>query len=98
MKTPMFLAVVVCSVTLFSGYSEVSAAQPKQPVAAKGTTSDEQAIRVANARWLELIRKKDTTGITQLYTEDGVALPPNHKVTVGHQAIGQWWAVSAHPL
>ena len=86
------ITVLICGAALLAGCNETSDARRDQTAEAKSTASDEQAIGTANARWLELISKKDAAGIGQLYAEDGVALPPNFKAVVGREAISQWWA------
>lgn len=57
----------------------------------QATAADEQAIRSANERWLQLIRAKDAAGVAQLYAEDGVVLPANEKSAHGRDAIREWW-------
>ena len=84
--------VLICGAAVLAGCNETSDARRDQTAEAKSTASDEQAIRSANARWLELISKKDAAGIGQLYAEDGAALPPYFKAVVGRAAISQWWA------
>ena len=86
------ITVLIFGAALLAGCNETSDARRDQTAEAKSTASDEQAIGTANARWLELISKKDAAGIGQLYAEDGVALPPNFKAVVGREAISQWWA------
>jgi uncharacterized protein (TIGR02246 family) len=54
--------------------------------------ADEQAIRANVERWVGLVRNKDAAGIAQLYTEDGVVMPPNMPKAEGRAAIQQVWA------
>lgn len=84
--------ILVCTAALAASCAETSGPQRDQVAAAQSAAGDEQAIRDANARWLELIRNKDADGIRQLYAEDGVVLPQNGKAAVGRDAIGRWWA------
>ena len=88
MNSSKRVAVLIWSAALLAGCTEASDPQPDQAAEAKRAAGDAQAIRTANARWLELIRKKDAVGIGQLYAEDGVSLPQNFKAAVGRQAIG----------
>ena len=92
MNISKLVAVLICSAALLAGCTKASDAQRDQAAEMKSAASDEQAIRTANARWLQLISNKDAAGIGQLYAEDGVALPQNYKAAVGREAIGQWWA------
>ncbi|TNE31121.1 MAG: SgcJ/EcaC family oxidoreductase [Alphaproteobacteria bacterium] len=64
------------------------------PEVSASTTSaaDEEAIRGQVAKWLELIKAKDSAAIAQLYTEDGAFMPPNAPIGKGHAAIEQNWA------
>ncbi|MEO6113578.1 MAG: DUF4440 domain-containing protein [Sphingomicrobium sp.] len=92
MSSFKLVLVLVCSAALLAGCTESSDAQRDQAAELKSAANDAQAIRTANARWLQLISNKDAAGIGQLYAEDGVALPQNEKAAVGREAIGQWWA------
>jgi len=57
------------------------------------TTSapEEEAIRGQIARWLDLIKSKDSAAIAQMYTEDGAFMPPNAPIGKGREAIQQNW-------
>lgn len=92
MNSSKLVIVLICSTALLAGCTKAPDAQSNQGAEVKGAASDTQAIRAANARWLQLIRDKDAAGIAKLYAEDGAALPPNGKAAVGPQAVGQWWA------
>ncbi|MCL6698457.1 SgcJ/EcaC family oxidoreductase [Sphingomonas sp. NSE70-1] len=61
-------------------------------VASATSTADEEAIRRQVARWLELIKSKDSAAIAQIYTEDGAVMPPNATIGKGRAAIQQTWA------
>ena len=56
------------------------------------TAADEQAIRSANHRWLELVRAKDAAAIAQLYAEDGALMVPNMPIARGREAVQKAWA------
>ena len=56
------------------------------------STADEEAIRRQVARWLQLIKSKDSAAIAQMYTEDGAVMPPNAAIGKGRTAIQQTWA------
>lgn len=55
-------------------------------------TADEEAIRGQVARWLDLIKAKDSAAIAQMYTDDGAFMPPNANIGKGRTAIEQNWA------
>src|SRR5215211_3717114 len=48
-------------------------------------------IDAVNAKWMELFNKGDFAGVTQLYTEDAIALPPGSGMVKGRAAIGAMW-------
>jgi uncharacterized protein (TIGR02246 family) len=54
--------------------------------------ADEAAIRGQVAKWLDLIKKKDSAAIAQMYTEDGALMPPNAPISKGRAAVQQSWA------
>jgi uncharacterized protein (TIGR02246 family) len=56
------------------------------------STADEEAIRSQVARWLQLVKSKDSAAIAQMYTEDGAVMPPNATIGKGRTAIQQTWA------
>ena len=56
------------------------------------STADEEAIRRQVARWLQLVKSKDSAAIAQMYTEDGAVMPPNATIGKGRAAIQQTWA------
>lgn len=53
--------------------------------------ADEAAIRGQVAKWLDLIKKKDSAAIAQMYTEDGALMPPNAPISKGRAAVQQTW-------
>jgi uncharacterized protein (TIGR02246 family) len=63
-----------------------------EATASTDSTTDEKAIRAQVARWLELIKAKDSAAIAQMYTEDGALMPPNAPISKGRTAIQQTWA------
>lgn len=91
MNSPKFHIALACTTALLVGCNPTSEVQPNQTAEVKSAAADEQAIRGANERWLQLIRSKDASGIGQLYAQDAVALPQNEKAAIGREAIGQWW-------
>ena len=56
------------------------------------SAADEEAIRRQVARWLQLVKSKDSAAIAQMYTEDGAVMPPNATIGKGRTAIQQTWA------
>jgi uncharacterized protein (TIGR02246 family) len=60
--------------------------------ATAASAADEEAIRSQVARWLELIKSKDSAAIAKMYTEDGALMPPNAPISKGQAAIQQTWA------
>lgn len=63
-----------------------------EAAASVANTADEEAIRRQVARWLQLIKSKDSAAIAQIYTEDGAVMPPNATIGKGRAAIQQTWA------
>lgn len=75
------------------GTGQESATGTSSEAAANATsTADEEAIRGQVARWLELIKSRDSAAIAQMYTEDGALMPPNAAISKGRAAIQQAWA------
>jgi len=58
----------------------------------ESTAADEAAIRAANKTWMELIVKKDAKAIANdIYSENGIMLPPNEPRVSGRQALEKGW-------
>lgn len=83
--------VLACTAALLMGCNPTSEVQRNQTAEVKSAATDEQAIRGANERWLQLIRSKDASGIGQLYAQDAVALPEYEKAAIGREAIAKLW-------
>ena len=92
-RAPLLLS--VASMLLFGCQAAQNPAnesgQNKQS-AAVDAAADEQAIRGQVERWQQLVRARDAAAIAQLYTEDGVVMPPNAPIGRGRAAIQQTWA------
>ena len=76
-----------------------SPANTDSAAAAQGSTAaDTEAIQAANARWLDLIRSKDSAAIGRMYLPDGALMAPNAPIATGPQAIaGAWQAMLQTP-
>ncbi len=55
-------------------------------------TSDEQAIRAADAAWLEAVQAKDVDRIVSFYADDASEFPIAEPIATGKQAIRENWA------
>ena len=56
-------------------------------------SKDEAAIRAQEARWRQVIGRKDTAAIKSFYTDDGVYAPDNAPAAlVGRDAVSARWA------
>lgn len=49
------------------------------------------AVKKANIRFGERVRKSDVAGLAALYTEDTVLMPPNSEKLYGRKAAGEFW-------
>jgi len=49
------------------------------------------AIEKANVRFVEEVRKGNASGLSLLYTEDAVLLPPNSDKVLGRKATEKFW-------
>jgi len=49
------------------------------------------AVKKANIRFGEKVRKNDVAGLAALYTEDTVLMPPNSVKLYGRKAAGEFW-------
>ena len=74
-----------------TGKKNPGGASPEATASAT-STADEEAIRRQVARWLQLVKSKDSAAIAQMYTEDGAVMPPNATIGKGRTAIQQTWA------
>lgn len=58
----------------------------------ESTASDEAAIKAANQKWMELIASRDAKSIaTEIYSENGMMLPPNAPKVAGREALEKGW-------
>jgi ketosteroid isomerase-like protein len=55
---------------------------------------EEQAIREAETRWRDMMRRKDTAAIGSFYTEDAVYAPEDRPPARGRDAIAAMWATN----
>ena len=55
-------------------------------------TSDEKAIRAADAAWLDAVQAKDVDSIVSFYTDDASEFPIAEPIATGKQAIRENWA------
>jgi ketosteroid isomerase-like protein len=63
----------------------------------ESTAADEAAIRDANKKWMELIVKKDGKAIAnEIYSENGIMLPPNAPRVAGRDALEKSWTGMAN--
>lgn len=85
---PMLIAAAV-------GCSKSGTEQPA-PAAAPG--GEEAAIRAQEARWRDVIARKDTAAIGSFYTEDGIYLPTFRPVSRGRDAVATMWATHEFTL
>jgi uncharacterized protein (TIGR02246 family) len=81
------LALAACQPT----EKRASDTSPAETSARSDTAADEQAIRGNVDHWLQLVKAKDASSISQLYTDDGAVMPPNGPIGKGRAAIQQTW-------
>jgi ketosteroid isomerase-like protein len=63
----------------------------------ESTAADEAAIRDANKKWMELIVKKDGKAIAnEIYSENGIMLPPNAPRVAGREELEKSWTGMAN--
>lgn len=59
------------------------------------TTMSDAEIRTeierTNEKFMEMFRQGDAEGIAELYTQDGMVLPPNSEIIEGKQQIKDFW-------
>lgn len=48
-------------------------------------------IERTNEKFMEMFRQGDAEGIAELYTQDGMVLPPNSDIIEGKQQIKDFW-------
>lgn len=94
MTQPKLWLALICSAALLPGCTPASNTTNNATTesgATVDTAQHDKAIRAAIDRWLSLIKAKDAAGISQLYTEDGMFMPPNAPLARGHDAVRQQW-------
>ena len=60
--------------------------------------NEEAAIRAQEARWREVIARKDTAAIGSFYTEDGIYVPTFRPMVRGRDAVAAMWATHEFTL
>jgi ketosteroid isomerase-like protein len=81
------------AITLLAGASTVLASCG----GTESTAADEAAIRDANKKWQELIVRKDGKAIAnEIYSENGIMLPPNAPRVAGRDALEKSWTGMAN--
>jgi ketosteroid isomerase-like protein len=60
--------------------------------------SDEKAIRAVEARWREVIARKDTGAIASFYTADAIYAPQDRPAARGRDAVAAMWATHEFTL
>lgn len=59
------------------------------PVVARAQSTDEDAIRELDEKWVAMVAADDVGGIVDLFADDGRFMPPNAPAAVGDEAIRQ---------
>jgi len=85
------LLIVLVTLSLLGCTAETS-----DPVVGETSTMSESDARVVVEAQNEVFRTtfaaKDATGLANLYTVDGMVIPPDAPNAVGHEAIAAYWA------
>jgi uncharacterized protein (TIGR02246 family) len=68
------------------GLSTVALILPR-PAWSQLTDADRKGIQAVTDRWLDAMRKNDSTAVAATYTEDAMLLPPNAPVVKGRTEI-----------
>lgn len=89
----IFLETLACTSLLLAACTANDPERDATNIAAQenDAAGADQAIRLANERWLELIRAKDAAAIGQMYAQDGALMPPNGPIAKGPEAIRSSW-------
>jgi ketosteroid isomerase-like protein len=58
----------------------------------------EKAIRAAEARWRDVVARKDTAAIRTFYTKDAIYLPQDRAPGKGREAVAKMWAIGEFSL
>lgn len=91
-KSILLLSVPLLLTACQASENPANDATTEANTAAVDTGAEEGAIREQVARWLQLIKSKDSASIAQMYTEDGAFMPPNAAIGKGRASIEQNWA------
>lgn len=79
-------------VLLFSLACVLAVAVPLAGAKGGSSSADEQAIRAADATWVQFTAAKNLEGTLSFYADDAVLLWPDAAPTVGKQAIRAVWS------
>ncbi len=82
------LALGACQPPQQGASSAGSMAMPDSAALAAAADS----IRSLDQRWLQMVADHDTTGIVNVYAEDGRLMGPGEPAAIGHDAIRKAWA------
>ena len=74
--------------------SSTGSERAPEPVGPTDLASEERAIRDAETRWREMMRRKDTAAIGSFYTEDAVYAPEDRPPARGRDAVAAMWATN----
>jgi ketosteroid isomerase-like protein len=66
--------------------------QARDAAAASDLAAEERAIRDAESRWREVMRRKDTAAIGSFYTEDAIYAPEDRPPAEGRDAVAAMWS------
>jgi uncharacterized protein (TIGR02246 family) len=86
MRSPLAPLVALALLTLAACKAKVEArADTPAAAAAVDTRADEQAIRDLDKRWVDMVAARDSSGIAELFAEDGVEMMPNAPAFEGRE-------------
>lgn len=96
-RTPIFtaLALVLINACTATGTTADRTADSAAAAAASSVASDtdpatvRRTIEAANARYVDALKRADTTGAAAYYADDAVSLPQNQEARRGHAAIAK---------
>ena len=91
---PVASRISLLSLPLILGLACRQPSETNPPAPTSGPGSDERAIRDAETRWREMLRRKDTAAIGSFYTEDAIYAPEDRPPARGRDAVAAMWATN----
>ena len=89
---PLVLVLGVGCGPASGGSNSAGSTSPADTATQSDPASEERAIRDAEQRWRDMMRRKDTAAIGSFYTQDAIYAPEDRPPARGRDAVAAMWA------